>query len=377
MDFTLSEEQEMLRKSARDFQADKCPKSYVRQMAADEKGYSPVLWQEMAGLGWMGLIIPELYGGFGMEFTDLAVLLEEMGRACLPGPFFATVVLGALTILKNGSDKQKASYLPQIAAGKMLMTMALNEADGLYEAGSIATTAFAERDDYIINGAKLFVPYAHVADYVLCAARTGNEKDDNKNITVFIVPAKEKGIKFTPLQTIRGDKQCAVTFDNVTVEKDSVLGGVGEGWPIVEKAMERAAAAVCCDTVGVLQKVMELTLDYTKERKQFGKPIGSFQVIQQYMADMVTNVDGLRFVSYQAAWRISEGLPATRETAIAKAWSAESYEWCITKAHQIFGAVGVTIDHDLHFYTTRGKAAQLSYGDADYWHEKVAKTMGL
>jgi alkylation response protein AidB-like acyl-CoA dehydrogenase len=377
MDFMLSEEQEMLRKSARDFLTDKCPKSYVRQMAADEKGYSLVLWQEMAELGWLGLAIPDLYGGFGMEFIDLAVLLEEMGRACLPGPFFATVVLAALTILENGSDKQKAAYLPQIAAGKMIMTMALNEADGLYEPGSIATSAFAERDDYIINGTKLFVPYAHVADYMLCAARTGNQNDNNKDITVFIVPAKAQGIKCTPLQTMSGDKLCAVTFDNVTVAKDSVLGGVGEGWAVVEKTMERAAAAICCDTVGVLQRVLEMTLDYTKERKQFGKPIGAFQVIQQYMADMVTYVDGLRFVSYQAAWRISEGLPAMRETAIAKAWSAESYEGCITKAHQIFGAVGVTGDHDLHFYTTRGKAAQLSYGDADFWREKVAEKMGL
>jgi 3-oxocholest-4-en-26-oyl-CoA dehydrogenase beta subunit len=377
MDFTLSEEQEMLRTSARDFLTDKCPKSYVRQMAVEEKGYSPDLWQEMAGLGWMGLAIPDLYGGFGMEFTDLAVLLEEMGRACLPGPFFATVVLGALTILENGTDKQKAGYLPQIAAGKMIMTMALNEADGLYEADSIATTAFAERDDYIINGSKLFVPYAHVADYILCVARTGNQNDDEKDITVFVVPAKEKGIKCTPLQTMSGDKLYAVTFDNVTVAKDSVLGGVGEGRAIMEKTLERAAAAVCCDTVGVLQKALEMTLDYTKERKQFGKPVGAFQVIQQYMAEMVTNIDGLRFVSYQAAFRISEGLPAIRETAIAKAWSAESYEWCITKAHQIFGAVGVTGEHDLHLYTTRGKAAQLSYGDADFWREKVAKTMGL
>ena len=377
MDFTLSEEQAMVRKSARDFLTDKCPKSYVRQMAADEKGYSLVLWQEMAELGWLGLAIPDLYGGFGMEFIDLAVLLEEMGRASLLGPFFATVVLAALTILENGSDKQKAAYLPQIAAGKMIMTMALNEADGLYEPGSIATSAFAERDDYIINGTKLFVPYAHVADYMLCAARTGNQNDNNKDITVFIVPAKAQGIKCTPLQTMSGDKLCAVTFDNVTVAKDSVLGGVGEGWAVVEKTMERAAAAICCDTVGVLQRVLEMTLDYTKERKQFGKPIGAFQVIQQYMADMVTYVDGLRFVSYQAAWRISEGLPAMRETAIAKAWSAESYEGCITKAHQIFGAVGVTGDHDLHFYTTRGKAAQLSYGDADFWREKVAEKMGL
>jgi alkylation response protein AidB-like acyl-CoA dehydrogenase len=377
MDFMLSEEQEMLRKSARDFLTDKCPKSYVRQMAADEKGYSLALWQEMAGLGWMGLAIPDLYGGFGMEFIDLAVLHEEMGRACLPGPFFSTVVLGALTILENGSDKQKAVYLPEIVAGKMIMTMALNEADGLYEAGSIATTAFAERDDYIINGTKLFVPYAHAADYILCVARTSNEKDEKKGITVFIVPAKASGIKYKLLKTIAGDKLCEVTFENVIVAKDNVLGRVGEGWPIVEKTMECAAAAVCCDTVGVLQKVLEMTVDYTKERKQFGKPIGAFQVIQQYMADMMTNVDGLRFVSYQAAWRISEGLPATRETAIAKAWSAEAYERCITLAHQIFGAVGVTGDHDLHFYTTRGKAAHLSYGNADFWREKVAKTMGL
>ena len=377
MDFNLSEEQQMLRKSARDFLADKCPKSYVRQMAADKQGYSPALWQELARLGWLGLAIPDLYGGSGMEFTDLAVLLEEMGRACLPGTFFATVVLGALTILENGNEKQKAAYLPEISAGKIIMTMALNEADGLYEAGSIATTAIAERNDYIINGTKLFVPYAHVADYILCAARTGNEKDDRENIAVFIVPAKEKGTKCTPLQTMSGDKLCEVTFDNVTVSKDSVLGGLGDGWQIIEKTVERTATAVCCDTVGVLQKVLEMTLDYAKERKQFDRHIGAFQVIQQYLADMVTYVDGLRFVSYQAAWRISEGLPATRETAIAKAWSAESYEWCITKSHQIFGAVGVTCDHDLYFYTTRGKEAQLSYGNGDFWREKVAKKMGL
>jgi alkylation response protein AidB-like acyl-CoA dehydrogenase len=377
MDFTLSEEQEMLRKSARKVLADRCPKSCVRQMQTDEKGYNPALWQEMADLGWLGLAIPDLYGGSGMEFIDLCVLLEEMGRACLPGPFFAAVVLGALTILENGNAAQKAAYLPGIAAGKIIMTMALNEADGLYEPGSIAATAFMEKNDFIINGVKLFVPNANTADYILCVARTTNESDIKQGITVFIVPASDRGVKCTLLKTISGDKLCEVTFDNVRVSKADVLGSVGEGWPIVEKAVERAAAAACCDTVGVLQKVLEMTLDYTKERKQFDKPIGAFQVIQHYMADMVTYVDGARFTSYQAAWRISEGLPSMRETAIAKTWSAESFEWVITKAHQIFGAVGVTIDHDLHFYTQRGKAAQLSYGNADFWREQIAKSMGL
>ena len=377
MDFTLTEEQEMLRKSARDFLADKCPKTYVKQMENDEKGYSPALWKEMAELGWQGLALPDSFGGSGMRFLDLAILLEEMGRACLPGPFFATVVLGAMTILENGDEKQKAAYLPGIASGKTIVTMALNESDGSYEAGSITVKAAADKNDYIINGTKFFVPDAHVADYILCVARTGDEKDKKKGITIFIVPAKDSGIKCTLLKTITGDKLCEVTFNNIRVSMENVLGSVGNGWPIVEKVIERAAISKCCDTVGILQKVEEMTLDYTKERKQFDKPIGAFQVIQHYMADMVTYVDGARFVAYQAAWRMSEGLSSTRETAIAKAWAAEAYEWNITKAHQIFGAIGVTIDHDLHFYTMRGKSAQLSYGDADFWHEPLAKSMGL
>lgn len=375
MDFSLSEEQEMLRKSARDFLADKCSKSYVKQMETDEKGYSPELWKETADLGWQGLALPEKYGGSGMKLIDLAILQEEMGRACLPGPFFSTVILGAMTILEAGDDKQKSTYLPGIAAGKTIMTMALNESDGSYAAGSISVRAEADKNDFVINGTKMFVLDAHIADHILCVARTSN--DANKGITIFIVPAKSKGLKCTSLKTISGDKLCEVVFTDVRVSKDSVLGGVGKGWQIVERVIERAAVSKCCDTVGVLQKVMEMTLDYAKERKQFDKPIGAFQVIQHYLADMNTDVEGTRFVAYQAAWRLSEGLPAIREIAIAKSWLAESYERTITKSHQIFGAIGVTIDHDLHFYTTRGKTAQLSYGDADFWREPLAKTMGL
>ena len=377
MDFSLSEEQEMLRKSARDFLADKCPKTYVKQMETDEKGYSPALWKEMAELGWQGLALPEKYGGSGMEFLDLAILQEEMGHACLPGPFFSTVILGAMTILDAGNDEQKTAYLPGIASGKTIVTMALNESDGLYEAESVNVKAVTDKDSFIINGEKYFVPDANIADYILCVARTSDEKDKKNGISIFIVPAKDSGVKCTLLKTITGEKMCEVTFTNVKVSKDNVLGGLGKGWPIVEKVIERAAISECCDTVGVLQKVLEMTLDYAKERKQFDRPIGAFQVIQHYMADMMTYVDGTRFVSYQAAWRMNKGLPSIRETAIAKAWSAESYEWCITKSHQIFGAIGVTIDHDLHFYTTRGKTAQLSYGNADFWREPVAKSMGM
>ncbi|MDP2919129.1 MAG: acyl-CoA dehydrogenase family protein, partial [Dehalococcoidia bacterium] len=376
MDFTFTEEQEMLKKSVRDFLTAKCPKSYVKQMEADEKGYTLDLWGEMAGLGWQGLVLPEKYGGSALQFLDLAVLCEEMGRACLPGPFFSTVVLGALTILESGTDAQKDRYLPGIASGKTIVTLALNEKDARYNARAISLRATVNKDGYLLNGTKLFVPDAQVADYLLVVARTRQTVNPERGITVFIVDAKSPGITVAPLKTIAHDKLCEVTFERVKVTGENIVGGLGRGWGIARRAIERAAAARCCDTAGVLQRVLEMTLDYAKERKQFEKPIGSFQVIQHYLAEVATDVDGARFSAYQAAWRLSEGKPAVREIAIAKTFAADAFERIITKSHQIFGAIGVTVDHDLHFYTTRGKAAMLSWGDGDYWREYVAQAMG-
>ena len=199
MDLTLSEEQEMLKKMARDFLADKYPRTLVREMEADEKGYPPELWREMAELGWMGLVFPEKYGGSGMSFLDLAVLLEEMGRACILGPFFSVVVLGGLPILDAGSEEQKQKYLPRIASGEAIFTLALTEASARYDAGSITVKAAASKEDFIISGAKLFVPDAHVADYLLCVARTNEKAEAEKGITVFIVDAKSAGISYTVL----------------------------------------------------------------------------------------------------------------------------------------------------------------------------------
>ncbi len=377
MDFTFSEEQEMLKKMARDFLTDKCPKELIKEMEADERGYSPELWKEMAGLGWMGLVLPEKYGGSNMAFLDLAVLLEEMGRACLPGPFFSTIVLGGLTVLDAGSEEQKQEYLPKIASGEALFTLALTEASARYDAGSIAVTATADNNDYIINGTKLFVPDAHIADYLLCVARTGEQGEVEDGITVFIVDARSAGISNTVLKTITGDKQCEVVFDQVRVPAGNILGQPDRGWGVVQRAIERAAVAKCCDMAGVVQQVLEMTLDYAKERRQFDRPIGSFQVIQHYCADMATDVDGIKFSTYEAAWMLSEGLPCTREVAIAKAWAGEACERIVTLAHQIHGAIGCTIDHDLHLYTKRGKVAQLSFGDGDFYRELVAQKMGL
>lgn len=377
MDFTLSEEQEMLRKTARDFLEEKCPKTLVAEMEADERGYPLALWQEMAGLGWMGLAFPERFGGSGMSFLDLAVLLAETGRACLPGPFLSSVVLSGLTILDAGSEEQKQQHLPAIARGEAVFTLALTEADARYEPDAIKVTAITEGGDYVIEGTKLFVPDAHVADRLLCVARTGQPAESADGLTVFIVDTGSPGLSHSLLKTVSGDKLCEVTFDRVKVPAEDVVGQPDRGWEVVQKTVQRAAVAKCCELVGILERVLEMTLDYARERRQFGRPIGSFQVIQHYCADMATDVDATRFSTYRAAWTLGEGLPCAREVAIAKAWAGDAYDRVVTLAHQIHGAIGCTIDHELQFYTKRGKAAQLSFGGGDFYREIVAREMGL
>ncbi len=374
MNLALSEEQEMLKEAARDFLSEKCPKSFVRQMEQDEKGYSPELWQELANLGWLGLAFPEKYGGGDMTFLDLSVLLEEMGRACLPAPFLATVLLGGLPIVDAGSEEQKMQYLPQIASGKAILSLALAEPGMGYGPEAIAVEAIPDGDSYVINGSKLFVPYAHVADYLLCVARTGKQ---GGKITIFIVNAKSPGIKCTVLETMAHDKLCEVVFDNVRAAKENILGQPNQGWPEVQKTVERADVAKCCELAGSLQWTLEDTITYARERKQFGRPIGSFQVLQHYCADIYTCVEGARLSAYHAAWTLSEGLPATSEIAIARLWINEASPRVFNLAHQIHGAMGVTMEHDLHFYTTRSRVAELAYGQDNYYREAVARGMGL
>jgi len=377
MDLALSEEQEMVRKMARDFLTDKLPKTVVKEMEESELGYSPELWREMVELGWVGLVLPEKYGGGGMGFLDLAVLLEEIGRACLPGPYFSTVVLGGLPVLDAGSEEQKQKYLPKIASGETIFTLALTEPSARYEAAAIEVTATADNNAYILNGTKLFVPDSHIADYMLVVARTDEKSKGEAGITIFIVDAKSPGISYTVLKTIANDKLCEVVFNQVSVPKENILGQLGQGWREVQKIVQRAAVAKCCEIVGCVQQALDMTVDYAKERKQFDRPIGSFQVIQHYCADMATDVDGARLSTYQAAWMISEGLPCTLEVAVAKAWAGEASQRIMALAHQVHGAIGYSIDHDLQFYTRRAKAAEVTFGDASFYREVVAQEMGL
>ena len=373
MEFDFTEEQEMLRNTARDFLVKECSGTFIRDMEKDKRGYTTELWSKMVDLGWMGLAVPEEYGGNGGNFLDLCVLIEEMGRACLPGPFFSTMVLGGLTILAAGNEQQKKEFLPKIANGKLIVTAALTDAGGRCEPSpsAVVTGAVTEDASYVIDGTKLFVTDAHVADYILCVTRT---KDD-EGITVFVVDAKTPGVKCTLLKTLAGDKQCEVIFDNVKVPKENILGKVDMGWPIAEEMLERAVAAKCIEMVGGARITVEMSVDYAKHRVQFDHPIGSFQAIQHHCANMLTDLDGSWFAAYHAAWKISQGLPATMEVSIAKAWIGEAYRRITLLGHQIFGGISFCEDNDINLYSRRANTGALIFGDTACYYEKVARQL--
>jgi alkylation response protein AidB-like acyl-CoA dehydrogenase len=377
MDFALSEEQEMLRNSSRDFLLKECPKTLVREMEMDEKGFSPKLWKGMAELGWMGLVFPETYGGSGMTFLDLAVLIEEMGRALVPAPFLNTVVYCGMPILMAGSEQQKKEFLPKIASGDMILSLALTEPSATWKPDGVAVKAAVEGDHFVISGTKLFIQDAHIADYLLVVARTKASRDKSKGITLFLVDAKSPGIKLTALKTMGSDKQFEVVFNKVKTPQASILGKLDHGWEVIEKMLPYATLAQCAWMVGGAQQVLEMTVNYAKERVQFGRPIGSFQAIQHKCANMVTDVDGARFVTYQAAWKLSEGMPCALEVSMAKAWVSEAYRRTCAEGHQIHGGIGFIKDHDMQLYYRRAKASELAFGDADYHRELVAQQIGL
>ncbi|MBA7644709.1 Acyl-CoA dehydrogenase [subsurface metagenome] len=379
MDFGLNEEQEMLKTMARDFFTNECPKTHVKEMMDDEKGYSPELWKKMAELGFLGLVIPEEYGGTGGNFIDLMVLMQEMGRAVLPSPFISTVLLAGIPLLTAGTEEQKKEFLPKIAAGDVILALALSEPNGDLGADAIEIEAVAEGNDYIINGTKLFVLDAAAADHILCATRTKRTKDPEEGITLFLIDAKADGVQITSLKTMdETRKQCEVLFKNVKVPAKSMVGELHQGWPILKKTLNQATAMLCGEMVGGLDTVMEMTLDYAKQRIQFGVPIGSFQAIKHKFADMLIQVEYARSLTYYAAWTVDQDIPDSPvAVSTAKSWCGDAYKHVTNEGVQIHGGIGFTWDHDMHLYFKRARSSDTAFGDSTYHRELIAQSLNL
>ena len=369
MDLGFTETQELLKNAAREFLENECPEQLVRDMEDDPQGYSPELWKKMADQGWQGLLIPEQYGGAGLDFLDLCVLLEEFGRALVPGPFLSTVLGGVVPLLEIGTDEQKQEYLPRIASGDLIFTLALTEPSARFDEQGVQTTATVSGNEVTFNGTKLFVPDANVADYMVVAGRSGG------GITLGIVPTNQAGVQITPLLTIARDKQAEVVLNNATGQ---LLGQEGQGWQALQPVINRFAVGECAYLVGLAQQDFEITVDYAKERVQFGRPIGSFQAIQHKCADMVTDVDGSRFIMYKAAWSLATDQD-DRQMAVnmAKGWTSEATRRVVAHGQQIHGGIGFTKDYKIQLYYRRQKRAELAWGDSDHHRELVAQQLGI
>lgn len=373
MNLNFTEEQEILRKFAYDFLNDKFQKKFLKEIEESELGYSPQVWKEMAELGWMGLPFPDKYGGTGMTLLDQSVLFEEMGRAAAQSPYFATVMLGAYPIYDFGNEYQKEKFLPGIIKGDLIFTMALSESMG-HNLASIQTNAVKSGGKWVINGTKLFVPFAHAANYILCLARVSSSKDEK--FAFFIVDKNSNGLVCSVMDSIVG-KPCEVKFENVEVDESDILGQLDSTENYLSKILNKAEVALCSEMSGLGQRILDMTVQYAKDRKQFGRPIGSFQIIQHYAADMFIELEGLKLNTYKAAWKMVEGLPCDEDVAIAKAWAIQASEKIISLAHQIHGAIGSTLEYDLHYFTRRMKVNAITLGDLVNHREKVAVGLGL
>ena len=365
----------MLRAAAKDFLASACPLQTVREFEKDPEPHRTRLWDQLVKLGWTGLVIPQEYGGLEGSFSDLIVLLEETGRALLPGPFFSNAVLFSLPLLAFSSPGQNDHLLEQLAAGEIKGTLAISEPSGSYHFSDVETCASPNETGFVINGTKMFVPDALTSDYFLTAAVTSPSKDNA--LGVFLVNSDALGVEITDLETFTNDFQSLIKLENVCIPSNNSLNQVSDGETILSKALEWAAVAKCAEMLGCAQAILELVIAYTKQREQFGRPIGSFQAIQHYCANMATDLEGARIITYRAAWKISTGRTSAMESSLAKSWVSSVASRLVYLAHQSFGAIGFTQDHDLQLFTRRLKAGEMVFGDEFFHNSKIADFLGL
>jgi alkylation response protein AidB-like acyl-CoA dehydrogenase len=369
MNFAFSDEQEELRRTVRAFLDQKSSETEVRRLMETDEGYDPAVWSQMGEqLGLQGLAIPEEFGGSGYSFVELAIVLEEMGRRLLAAPFFSSVVLAAETLLQSGDDAAKKEHLPGIATGETIATLAFTEESGHWDEEGITATATPSGDGWTITGVKSYVLDGHVASLLLVAART------DAGVSLFAVDGA--ATTRTPLPTMdQTRKQARVELSGTPA---SLVGADGQGWSVLQRVFDRAVLALAAEQVGGAQFVLDMAVQYAKDRVQFGRQIGSFQAIKHKCADMLCKVESAKSAAYYGAFCVADDndeVPAV--AALAKAYCSEAYFQVAMENIQIHGGIGFTWEHPAHLYFKRAKSGELLFGDPSHWRELLAQRIGL
>jgi len=378
MDIGFSEEQELLRATARRLLDAACTTKFVRERMATREAMTPEFWSQLAEQGWLGINFAEEDGGAGLGLVDLVVLMEEMGRAVMPGPYLASVLLGGAAIREAGSAMQRQEYLPRIAEGTLKVTLAATEANARWDAAGVTLAAQPMRGGFNLTGSKLFVPDAHLADVIVVAARTRDGSTMEDGVSLFLVPSDAPGVTVTLMPSIdETRKLCEVRLDNVPVAQSALLGELHGGWPALARVYDAASVALCAEMCGGAQRVLEMTVEYAKLRETFGKPIGSYQGVKHKCADMLVEVENAKSLTYYAAWAIDEKQPdASLAVSMAKSYASDASRKVSNAGIQLHGGIGMTWEHDLHLYMKRAKASEVAFGDATWHRERVAALIG-
>ena len=376
MDVLLSEEEQMVKNLAREFLEGECPPSLARAMEQDDLGYPPGLWKQMADLGWFGMSLPEAYGGQGLPLAYLGIVMEEVGRAIAPVPFHSTMV-AALAINAHGSEQQRRELLPGVSSGSTILTWAFNERDPRFLPHTIQARAIADGDDFILSGTKMFVDNFNSAEKCLVVCRTGaySEENPKEGISLLLVDTRAHGVSHVPLTTLAKDKQSIVTFDEVRVPATNLVGQQDQGWEPAQDMLDRGAALLCAQMVGAARKDAEMGIEYAKNRVAFGRPIGSFQSIQHLCADMTIWIDGCQLLTYEALWKMDQGLPAGLEVSQAKAFCNDKCEAAVRSSQVIHGGIGFMMEFDLHLWFRRVSAWTMRMGTTFEHRSRIARTL--
>jgi alkylation response protein AidB-like acyl-CoA dehydrogenase len=371
MDARFTEEQELLRRSAREMLVRECPMSLVRAQLGDPRGAVGSLWDRISEAGWTGLGFGEDVGGAGLGLVDQVVLLEELGRVLAPGPYFATVLLGGAAIDLAGDAAQRRRWLPGITSGTTRATLAFLEDVERWDAAAIQLVAERNGNGFRLQGAKRFVLEACCADLLVVAARTGAGEE---GVALFALDARTPGVATLPAALIDGTRKFAtLRFDAVQVSRDALLPG---GWPVLARVLDRARVALCAEMIGAAERVLELSVAYAKTREQFGQPIGAFQAIQHKCADMLVALEGAKSATYAAAWALQENeVDAPVAAAMAKAFTSDAFAKIAGDGIQIHGGLGFTWEQDLHLYYKRAKSSERLFGNGAWNREVVARAL--
>lgn len=374
MDVLPNEQEQMVKNLAREFLEAECPPRLARAMEKDDLGYPPELWRKMADLGWLGISLPEEYGGQGLPLTYLGIILEEMGRAIAPAPLHSTAV-AALTLARQGTAEQRRQLLPAVSRGDLVLTWAFSEADPRYRPETVQATATPDGADFVLSGGKNFVDNFNAAAQCLVVCRTAPATAENAGLSLLLVDSASPGVSHTPLTTLAKDKQSKVAFDQVRVPQSNLVGELHQGWPAAREMLELATALLCAQMVGAARKDAEMGIEYAKNRAAFGRPIAAFQSIQHICADMILWVDGGQLLTYEALWKMDQGLPAGVEVSQAKAFCNDKLEAVVRSSQVIHGGMGFMMEFDLHLWFRRVTAWTLRLGTSFEHRAKIAQSL--